>query len=268
MSHRTLGFAILHSMNAWRDPRAHSAALTLLTSPSWPIPPRYFMSVATPGQRLSRRPGMIPAKRFLDEVGQALRNPDIASLSLYSSREMTDEFRGVTLEREWLPGGGLVLTHGGRPAEGDGAEAWVSDAVNYGDQVGSCAGVVVVMADHDEVTSECSRVLVGRRGGIAHPCPDQAERMRGANERYMGLRYMRFPRWGTLVGHEHVAQLGGLEAIERAVQPVVVRPLSGGVYFQLTASITTAMGDEAMAKQRAFTDLAAPLLPPTVAPRG
>jgi hypothetical protein len=75
-------------------------------------------------------------------------------------------------------------------------------------------------------------------------------------------KYMRFPRWGTLVNRQHVAQLGGVEAIERAVEPALVRQLSGGVYFQLTSSVATAMSEEAMAKQQRFTALAEPLLPP------
>jgi hypothetical protein len=78
---------------------------------------------------------------------------------------------------------------------------------------------------------------------------------------------MRFPRWGTLVNHAHVAQLGGVAAIERAVEPAMVRTLAGGVYFQLTASVADAMRDEAMEKQRRFTELAEPLLPPPIAPR-
>lgn len=78
---------------------------------------------------------------------------------------------------------------------------------------------------------------------------------------------MRFPRWGTVVNHAHVAQLGGVAAIERAVEPAMVRTLTGGVYFQLTASVADAMGAEAMEKQRRFTELAEPLLPPPIAPR-
>jgi hypothetical protein len=78
----------------------------------------------------------------------------------------------------------------------------------------------------------------------------------------MGTRYMRFPRWGTLVGHAHLAALGGRAAIEAAVEPAKVVELSGGLYVQLTESIATAGSPEALAKQDAFRALATPLLPP------
>jgi hypothetical protein len=70
-------------------------------------------------------------------------------------------------------------------------------------------------------------------------------------------------RWpsGRVSARRYVA------AIERAVEPAMVRTLPGGVYFQLTASVADAMGDEAMEKQRRFTELAEPLLPPPIAPR-
>jgi hypothetical protein len=118
-----------------------------------------------------------------------------------------------------------------------------------------------------EISSECSEGGVLRYGNLLHPFPEQYERMRGANRKHIGTRYMRFPRWGTLVSHAHVAELGGIDAIVGSVNPAMVRPLSGGVYFQLTDSVATAGSDEAAAKQQAFTEVAAKLLPPPIALR-
>ncbi|MEQ1735425.1 MAG: hypothetical protein ABL886_03210 [Rhodoglobus sp.] len=258
---------MLHVRGPWNDAQAHQAAMSLLMVPSWEAELRHFTSVATPGRRLIRRPGMIPAKRVRDEVGDALRNNDATIVGLSSGRAVDDAYRRLKWHRDTLVGP-LVITHGDRPSSGQSGDAWVADVLAYADGVGACAGVVVVMADRDEVWSECSRTFVGRNGGIAHPWPEQAERMSWSNEKDMGTRYVRFPRWGTLVSHDHVAQLGGVAAIVKVVAPAVVRPLSGGVYFQLTDSVSTAMSDEAMAKQQTFTDLAAPLLPPPVSPPG
>lgn len=268
MRRRTLGFAVLHARTPWDDEATRAAALTLLTASSWEGGLRYFMSVAMPGQPLSRPPGMIPAKRLREEIGRALANPDIASVSLQTARESRDDSRDVSWERLPLTGGDLVLTHGARPADGGAADEWVADVLTYCDDAGGSAGVATMMADPLEAGTECWHGSFSRKDGIAHPWPEQAARMKGVNAPYMGTRYMRFPRWGTLVSHDHVAQLGGVEAISRAIEPAVMRSLSGGVYFQLTGSVTTAMGDEAMAKQRAFIELAAPLLPPPVMPPG
>ncbi|MEQ1735426.1 MAG: hypothetical protein ABL886_03215 [Rhodoglobus sp.] len=266
MSDPAIGFVVLHLRRCGTDEVAHAAALDLLSSPSWGGALRYCSSVAVPGRTLVRRPGMIPATRLRDEAGAALRNPDVLDLSLGTSRDVGHGYRRVTWENDTLAGP-LAMTYGDRPADGPSADSWIADVVTYADAVSACAGVVAMMADRDEITTECSSGSIGRRGGVAHPWPEQAARMKGRNARHLGTRYMRFPRWGTLISHDHVAQLGGVDAIVKAVAPAVVRPLSGGVYFQLTDSVSTAMSAEAIAKQQIFTDLAAPLLPPPVTAR-
>ena len=78
----------------------------------------------------------------------------------------------------------------------------------------------------------------------------------------LGTKYVRFPRWGTLYGRAHVEALVGVGKIVDTVKPAVVRELPAALYVQLTDSVATATGAEAAAKQRAFTELVAPLLPP------
>lgn len=263
-----LGFVLLHARRPASDPVAHAAALELCTATAWAGEMRYVLLSSVPGRDIPRKPGMIPARRLRGEVGALLVHPDVLDLGLSTSLEARDGYRSLTWEHDAVFET-LSRTRGYRPAGDDEhADAWVDAVVHYADQVTACAGVIVRMADRFQVGTECSRGSISRKDGVAHPWPEQAARMKGLNARYMGTRYMRFPRWGTLVSHEHVAQLGGVEAISAAIEPAVVRPLSGGVYFQLTASIATAMSDDAMAKQRAFIELAAPLLPPPMAPRG
>ncbi len=123
--------------------------------------------------------------------------------------------------------------------------------------------MIAVMSSSNEITTECSETEISQDGVLAHPFPEESARLHAfANRELLGTKYMRFPRWGTLVNNVHVAQLGGAAEIERAVEPAIVRPLSGGVYFQLTSMVAAAMSDEAIEKQRRFTELAAPLLPP------
>jgi hypothetical protein len=263
----TLGFAVLHARRCGTDTAAHEAALALFMSTTWSGPMRYMSALAVPGRGLARRPRMISAKQVTHEVGLALRDPDLLKVTLRTGREVGDGYRRITWENG-MPSDPLALTYGDRPLSDLAADAWVTDVVTYADAVSASAGVVTVMAERDEITSECSTGVIGRGDGIAHPWPEQVARMKGDNARYIGTRYMRFPRWGTLVSHDHVAALGGVDVIAKAVEPAVVRPLSGGVYFQLTAWVATAMGDEAMAKQRAFTELAAPLTPPPLTPPG
>jgi hypothetical protein len=121
--------------------------------------------------------------------------------------------------------------------------------------------------DRRSVFAEATGTAIWHNDVFSYPFPEEFERMRGENARLIGTRYMRFPRWGTLVSHAHVAELGGIDAVTGSVNPAVVRPLSGGVYFQLTDSVATAGSDEAAAKQQAFTEVGAKLLPPPIAPR-
>ena len=266
MSDATVGFSCLHLRRAATDGPLREVAGDLLVSPAWGATPRYFASIATPGHKLWRRPGMIPAKSLREVVDAALTSESVSSLSMCSARENGPGFRSVTFARDALRGP-FSMTDGSRPwAPADPeVDAWVEAVVTFLDRADAGTGVVTVMNDPSEIMSECTECGVLRNGVLAHPFPEQRERMR-ESRKHMGTRYMRFPRWGTLVSHDHVSQLGGTEAIAKTVEPAIVRPLSGGVYFQLTKSVATAMSGESAAKQRVFTDLAAPLLPPPIVP--
>ena len=262
-----IGFTVLHTRRVATDTVAREAALALLRSASWGAELRYFLSSATPGHELVRKPGMIPAKTVREVVDAALRSEALGSLLMSASKDSAPNSRGLHFTRDAPNNAEFSVTYGYRMLAGDDATAWLDEILTFLDQVGGSTGVVVAMAMREEVVSECSGSTVSQNGQVLHPYPRQLARMRGANTKYMGTRYARFPRWGTLVSHAHVAQLGGVGAITAAVAPAVVRELSGGVYFQLTDSLATARTEEAVIKRKLFTDVVAPLLPPPQAPR-
>jgi hypothetical protein len=261
-----LGFFVFHGRRIAVDRECRTAALDLLTSKNWENPPRYFLSVATPGHKLWRNPGMIAPKVLREVIDAGLQSESVAVTTLASSSKYGPGFRSITFARDAtrVP---FSVTYGDRPQDGAKVDAWVDDVVSFFDLVSGSTGVVAAMGTLSEISSECSEGGVLRNGRLSHPFPEQHERMSGANRKHIGTRYMRFPRWGTLVSHAHVDELGGVDAITRPLQPAIVRHLSGGVYFQLTDSVATALSDEAAAKQRVFTEVAAKLLPPPVVPR-
>lgn len=258
MSH--LGFVGHHRETAWTDSTIRAAALELAANGGWFGELRYLLLLSTPGERIPRRPGMIPAKRMREELDTWLQDPAVATVTLATARDTRDDSEGLLFQRlAWAPA--LPFTYGTR-ASTVASETWLERVLGYLDASGSTAGVVAAMATSDEAVTECGDGTISPNGRLAHPWPEQVMRMKGENAWHLGTRYMRFPRWGTLVSHDHVAALGGLDAIVAAIGPARTQPLSGGVFIQLTDSPTTAMGDDAMAKQRAFIELAAPLLPP------
>ncbi len=260
MSPFRLGFAAHHRETAWTDSTIRAAALDLAANGGWFGELRYLSLLSTPGERIPRSPGMVPAKRMREELDTWLQDPVVATVTLATARDTRDDSERLWFERlAWGPA--LPLTHGVR-ASTDASDAWLARVLGYFDASGSTAGVIVAMADRREAISECSSGTISPNGRLAHPWPEQVMRMKGENASHLGTRYMRFPRWGTLVSHAHVAALGGLDALVAAIRPARTQSLSGGVFIQLTESPTTAMGDEALAKQRAFIELAAPLLPP------
>ena len=267
MNEVTVGFSVLHLSRIAVDAGARRAALDLLESCHWGGPLRYFSSVATAGLRLWRPPGMIAAKELREAVDDGLQADSMATLMMATDRRHAPGHRALTFTRD-AHDTPFSISHGYRPAKGSDVDEWVHDVVTFFDLTGGGTGVVAVMASDGEIKSECGEGAVWRNDRLAHPFPDQHQRLRWDNRPHIGTRYMRFPRWGTLVSHDHVAQLGGADAIAKAVEPAVVRPLAGGVYFQLTASVATAMGAESAARQEAFTAFAEPLLPPPVTPPG
>ena len=266
MSEPTIGFSVLHPRVLATVAEARAAAIDLATSPSWNAPPRYFLATITPGHERWRRPGMIAAKDLRTFLDAALQNPSVSSFSMNTAREFRPDSRELSFKQE-AAYSDFSIAYGQRPQASDGAEAWVQAVLTFIDRVGAGTGVIVAMAMSEEVTSECTQGSISRNGKVLHPFPDQLERMDGIVRRDLGTRYVRFPRWGTLISHDHVAQLGGVSSIVAAVAPAVVRELAGGVYFQLTDSIATARSAEAVARQAAFTERVAALLPPVQAPR-
>lgn len=260
-----VGFVSLHESTAWTDFAVRSSALDLATSPSWCADLRYLSLTSTPGAKIPRRPGMVPAARLRDEVDHWFQSVDVSSLNLSSGRETTVDTETLVFARSARGGTTLRTTFGVRAAA-VGGDAWCDLVAEYFDAAQARAGVVVATSSWDEAVSECGPSTISHNGKILHPWPEQVARMKGEHAAYVGTRYMRFPRWGTLVSHEHLAALGGLPAVTTAVAPARTRSLSGGVFVQLTESLATAMSDECLAKQRAFIELAAPLLPPPTRP--
>ena len=244
------------------DEVARGAALDLLESTTWVRPLRYFISTAEPGHKKVRRPGMVAMKERRAIVDEMLVHPANNSVALWTASYNDDDFGQLSMDADsaYSP---LSLVYGSRAEHGgELADAWVEEVALFFDRVGAIVGVIVKM-DAMHVSTEITGGGIVSEGVFQHPARDEFERMRDPeNEPHVGTRYARFPRWGTLLSHDHVAQLGGVRAISAAVDPAVVRELSAGVYFQMTTSIEDARGDEAAAKQRAFTALAAPLLPP------
>jgi len=141
---------------------------------------------------------------------------------------------------------------------------WVEEMRSFATSLNAHHGSIFVMP-YDAVQSEATMVGTVRNFVLQHPYPEQFERMARV-EKYLGDKYVGFPRWGTLLSHEHIAALGGLEKIQQHVQPALVAPCGAGLYFQLTDSVATAMSAEALAKQEKFIELAQPLLPPPLLP--
>jgi hypothetical protein len=261
-----IGFWFLHERKLNDNVDAREAALRLIDSQSWETPVRYFSTVATAGHDLWKRPGMLKLGERRDVVDEALRHPSVRLLSLASESRNGPGARSIQFVRE-EHGSLFSFAYGERPAGGVVAagrevDVWVDAVIAFFHESRGLTGVIAVMGSSNDIRSECRSASVIHDGALAHPFPEQHARMRVPNRRHLGTKYMRFPRWGTLVNPEHVAQLGGVEAIERAVEPALVRQLSGGIYVQLTSSVATALGEESMEKQRRFTELAEPLLPP------
>ena len=194
-------------------------------------------------------------------VDEMLQHPANRMIGIATNSYDDETSGGLDMVRadEWTP---IAQTYGHCAAQiADPASAWVDAVVDFLDKVSAVSAVIVKM-DAMHVSTEVTGCGMTYHGVFQHPAPDEFHRMgHPDNVAHIGTRYVRFPRWGTLMSHDHVAQLGGAATIIAAVRPAVVRELSGGVYFQLTASIDDARSDEAAAKQRGFVELAAPLLP-------
>lgn len=267
---RSVGVSFFMPIDASERAGFVDACVHAFTSPTWCKPLRRLMLLAVPGRDYPRPQGLLPSKVRVGVLEEMLVHPDVCSVGLATSgggvdgryAECTIETRpGVAASDLSMDGQQWIDLNA--PARDD---AWVTDMLQLAESTGVYHGIVTVMRAR-ETTTEVSFVEMSLEGVTQHPWPDEFYRMR-AVRRELGTRYLRFPRWGTIYSRAQVDALGGVDRIRETVRPEVVRELgTEALYFQLTASVATALGDEAFEKQRAFTVLAEPLLPPPIASR-
>jgi hypothetical protein len=238
--------------------------VAFMTGPNWDIPLRYFSTLSDPGKPLLRRPGMLRPKILAATLREALLHDGTTTVRLRLSERTTPDFASCSFDTQtfdWKP---RIMALGFRPSGMPSTlETWLQGSLRVAAAARSPMGVVAVFEDSDEAKMEIDVLTSYSPEDSRGPYRPQWLRM-AAHSAKVGTRYVRFPRWGTLYSRAHVAELGGTAAIVDAVRPTVVRELPGGMYFQLTDSLDTALSPDALAKQRRFEDLAAPLLPPHV----
>lgn len=258
-----LGFSLAYAPDLPID-RLSAATRRLLASNGWEKPLRYFTALTDPGTPMPRRPGSLKKAEVLDVAEEALRFGATTRLTMSTSARSDETFASVSVAPRLFAWSGQTQlhAHGKRPlGTPEGRVTWLTDVLQFACATSAFHGVVFAGGDWREVQVE-GEILDGwSPGERAHPTYPEWARM-SAHDRSVGTRYVRFPRWGTLYSHAHVAALGGVAKIVEVVQPAVVRELPGGVYVQLTDSLDTAQSEEATRKRRAFTELAEPLLPP------
>lgn len=228
----------------------------------WLKPLRQLISQAVGGRPHPRRAGLVPAGERAAVLRELLVHPDLWEVTLRREDPRTDDSESLDVVTRHRDVARAVQVYGHQTLTDDPAQAdaWVGAMLRLAERVGVHHGVVPVM-NPSAVRSEGNMGVVLRNGVDQHPSPDEHARMRAVGGE-LGTRYVRFPRWGTLYAHAQVEALGGVGAIVAAVAPAVVRELPAALYVQLTERVATATTAEAAAKQRAFTQLAAPLLPP------
>lgn len=197
-----------------------------------------------------------------DVLLEVLAHPDVREVSLATSARSIGDYATLSVETRPRSGFRHVVVYGRRALTSENAtqvDAWVQSLLGLASQVGAHHGVVPVMNDLG-VAAEVGLGGYSLNGVPQHPLPDELERMR-AVEGDLGTKYVRFPRWGTLYSRPQVDAVGGVQRIVEVVGPAVVRELGDAIYFQLTESVATAESAEALAMQKAFVALVAPLLP-------
>lgn len=260
-----------HAVGVWfacnsgwpREASAIEACLRAFSSATWPAKLRFIgTQVHAAGTMLPQR-GVVRDKERVTRLSSLLAHTEVWEVTLKSSREDAGGFAFLSVGTQPRVSA-LGPTFYGAQAflleRADALQRWVKDMLELADKLNSRSGVVVVM-DENAAWSEASMVGITSNFVLQHPYPEQFDRMARADI-YLGDKYIRFPRWGTLLSHEHIAVLGGVEKIQQHVQPALVVPCGAGLYFQLTDSVATAMSAEALAKQAKFIELAQPLLPP------
>ena len=263
MTSATLGFAFSIEREALHSPDLRAEALRLVASSSWGRPLRYFSSIAVSGQKKVRRPGLLPTKERDRVYTDILATDATNTVDMASSVRSDGDYAHFSIDTQVLPWSAKkTKVYGLRPWEPAVTHSqWLTDVLEFADRAPANQGVVFAMATHTAAMSEAwpSNIILPH-GGDAHPRPDQISSM-SVNQKEMGSRYVRFPRWGTFYSRAYLAQLGGTDRIVELVRPAVVRELAAGIYFQLTDSFESALSDEALAKQHAFEVVAEPLLP-------
>jgi hypothetical protein len=267
---RSVGFSFFMPISASEPAGFVDACVHAFTSPTWCKPLRRLSLQVIPGKDYPRRRGLLPSNLRVAVLEEMLVHPDVRTVAVMTPGdgvdgrygECTIETRSGVAESD-LSMDGQQWIDLNAPARDD---AWVTDMLQLAESTGVYHGIVTVMRAR-ETTTEVSFVEMSLEGVTQHPWPDEFYRMR-AVRRELGMRYVRFPRWGTIYSRAQVDALGGVDRIRETVRPAVVRELgTDALYFQLTASVATALGDEALEKQRAFTGLAEPFLPPPIASR-
>lgn len=245
--------------------RVAAEIVKFVACPGWGEPLRYFSSIAVPGKRIPRRAGMLRPASLEEVLTGALLHEDVLVISMSTSERNTDTFATCYFDTQRIPWRSHLLAYGRRPAGTNTVtrELWLSHFIDLADRSAGTTGVVFAAQNAEDAARE-SDVLSGRAPPDSPTLYTPQWRRMLKHREAVGTRYVRFPRWGTLYSHEHVTALGGTPRITAAVQPAVVRELSGGVYFQMTDSLDTALSEESIAKQRAFEEVAAPLLPPPI----
>lgn len=255
-----VGFGALHTRRLCDHAEDLRHYLHAMLTPTWLRQPQYL--TLHQNQEV-RRPGRVRKEELREVVAGLLAHPTVSRVALRAAAKDVAEDAQIVVETRPIPPlyGTSFGSHWIPPTEPARVDPWAREIVDYFDAVGVTHAAVFVM-NGDGALIEGSFVGITRNGVSLHPFPDQFERMQWVSERERGTTYVRYPRWGTLYSHDQVAKLGGAAAIEAAVQPAVIRELSGGIYFQITDSVATAATDEALEKQRAFWRIAEPLLPP------
>ena len=258
-----IGISFTMPVGSGARPDLVGSCLDAFASPTWNRPLRYLSLMAEPGRPYPRRRGVLPKGQRDAIARELLVHPDLCQVTLATATEDAYAMLAVgtrphisypyvsCMGIQWL-GADLARQNG-----------WVTAMLDFAARVEAVQGVIPVM-NYAATLSEVSFSIIESWDGFRHPFPDEFLRMHDVESR-LGTQYVRFPRWGTIYSREHVEQLGGVEHIREVVRPALIRDLGlKAVYFQLTESVATSMSDEALEKQRVFTELAEPLLPPPV----
>lgn len=242
-------------------PETVEAYVEVFLAEVWMKPLRQLISQAVGGRPHPRRAGLVPTAERAAVLRELLIHPDLWEVSLTHRDKTTGHHASFDVGTR-IRHQPHIRVYGHQTIDNDlaRADAWVRVMLTLAEKIGVHHGVVPVM-NPSAVSSEGSFVGHSHNGVSTHPFPDEFARIQDV-ERELGTKYVRFPRWGTLYPRAQVEALGGVGKIVDTVKPAVVREMPAALYVQLTDSVATATGAEAAAKQRAFTELVAPLLPP------